>query len=133
LLDFSIDLKFQDVRVFRGLTVRSDYYLVNAKILFSYGRNFANESRENKNDGELELLQSPEYNIDSLRDESSSFLYKRRLDEKLGESNFESTEELYQHMVKCIHQAAKEELGEKVLRSKTEPNYYWNEEIGQLV
>jgi hypothetical protein len=70
--------------VFRGLTVGSDHYLLNGKILFSYGRNIANKSRENKTDGELELLQSPEYNIDSLRDESTSFLYKRRLDEKLG-------------------------------------------------
>jgi hypothetical protein len=44
------------------------------------------------------------------------------------ESNFESTEEFYQHMVKCIHQAAKEALGEKILRSTTKPNYYWNED-----
>jgi hypothetical protein len=48
-------------------------------------RDIANESRENKTDGELELLQSPEYNIDNLRDESTSFVYKRRLGEKLGE------------------------------------------------
>ena len=34
-------LKFQDVRVFRGMTVGSDHYLVNAKI-FSYGKNNAN-------------------------------------------------------------------------------------------
>ena len=61
------------------------------------------------------------------------FLYNKRLDEKLGEGNFESTEECYRHLVKCIHQAAKETLGEKVLRSKTKPFYYWNEEIGQLV
>jgi len=54
------------------------------------------------------------------------------LDEKLGEGNFESTEECYQYLVKCIHQAAKEALGEKNLRSKTKPFYYWNEEIGQL-
>jgi hypothetical protein len=126
-------LKFQDVRVFRGLTVGSDHHLVNPKILFSYGRNSANESRENKTDDELELLQLPEYNIDSLRDESTSFLYKKRLDEKLEESNFESTGEFYQHIVKCIYQAAKEALGEKILRSKTKANYYWNEEIGQLV
>jgi hypothetical protein len=66
--------------VFRGLTVGSDNYLVNETILFLYGRNIANESRENKTDGEWELLESPEYNIDSLRDESTSFLYKRRLD-----------------------------------------------------
>jgi hypothetical protein len=63
--------------VFRGITVGSDHYLVNANILFSYGRNIANESRENKTNGELELLQSPEYNIDSLRDESTSLLYKK--------------------------------------------------------
>jgi len=48
--------------------------LVNAKILFTYGRNIANELRENKTEGELELLQLPEYDIDSLRDGSTSFL-----------------------------------------------------------
>ena len=126
-------LKFQDVRVFRRMTVESDQYLVNAKILFLYGKSNANESRENTTDCAAELLQSPVFNIDSLRDESISFLYKKRFDEKLGEGNFESTEEGYQHLVNCIHQAAKEALGEKILRSKTKPFYYWNEEIGQLV
>ena len=52
---------------------------------------------------------------------------------KLGESSFENIEEGYQHVVKCIHQAAKEALREKILRSNTKPFYYWNEEIGQLV
>ena len=61
------------------------------------------------------------------------FLYKKRLDEKLGACNFESTEECYQHLVKCIHQAAKEAVGEKNLRNNTKLLYYWNEEIGQLV
>jgi hypothetical protein len=56
-------LKFQDVRVFRGMTVRSDHYLVNAKILFLYGQNNTTESRENITDGASELLQSPLYNI----------------------------------------------------------------------
>ena len=31
-------LKFQDVRVFRGMIVGSDHYLVNAKMLFLYGK-----------------------------------------------------------------------------------------------
>ena len=105
---------------------------MNAKILFSYGKNNANESRENIKDCALELSQLPLYNINSLRAGSISFVYKNRLDEKIGESNFESTEECYQHLVKCIHQAAKEALGEKTLRSKTKPFYYWNEEIGQI-
>jgi hemerythrin superfamily protein len=125
-------LKFQN-RVFRGMTVGSDHCLVNAKILFLYGKNNANERRENTTDCALEILHLPLYNTDSLRDENISFLYKKRLDEKLGESNFESTEGCYQHLVKCIHQAAKEVLGAKVLRSNTKPFYYWNEENGQLV
>jgi hypothetical protein len=138
IIDYIIDrqnsgLKFQDIRVFRRMDVGSDHYLVNAKILFSYGKNSANESKENITDCAIELSHSPLYNIGSLRDESTSFLYKKGLDEKLGESNFETTEEGYQHLVKCIHQAAKGALGEKMLRSKTKPLYYWNEEIGQLV
>jgi hypothetical protein len=36
------------------------------------------------------------------------FLYKKRLDEELGACNFESTEESYQHLVKCIQQATTE-------------------------
>jgi len=82
-------LKFQDVRVFRGITAGSDYYLVNAKILFLYGKSNANESRENIPDCAVELLQLPIYNIDSLSVESTSFF------EKLGEGTFESTEECY--------------------------------------
>jgi hypothetical protein len=34
------------------------------------------------------------------------------MDEKLEERSFESTEECYQHLVKCIHWAAKAALGE---------------------
>ena len=71
-------LKFQNVRVFRGMTVGSDHYLVKTKILFSYGKNNANESKENITDCALELSQLPLYNTDSLRDESTSFLYRVR-------------------------------------------------------
>ena len=71
--DKILGLKFQDVRVFRGMTVGSDHYLVNAKILFLYGKSNTNESRENTTDCAVELTQSPVYNIDSLRDESTSF------------------------------------------------------------
>jgi hypothetical protein len=72
-------LKFQDVRIFRGMTVGSDHYLANANILFSYGKNNANESRETITDCTGELLQSPLYNIDSLRDESTSFFIQEEI------------------------------------------------------
>ena len=55
------------------MNVGSDHYLVNAKILFSYGKNNKTESRENITECASELLQPPLYNIDSLRDESTSF------------------------------------------------------------
>jgi len=40
-------LKFQDIRVFRGMTFGSDHYLVNAKILFLYRKSNVTELREN--------------------------------------------------------------------------------------
>jgi len=83
------------------------------KVCFYMGKTNTSESKENVTDCALELSQSPLYNIDSLRDESTSFLYKKKLDEKLGESNFKSTEECNQHLVKCIHQAVKEIRREK--------------------
>jgi hypothetical protein len=73
------------------------------------------------------------YIIGNFRDKSSISLYKKGLGKKLGDSNFESTEGCYQHLVKCIHQAAKEALVEKMLGSNTEPFYYRNEEIRKLL
>jgi len=48
--------KCQDVRVLKGMTVGSDHYLINAKILFLYWKSNANESRENITDCAVELL-----------------------------------------------------------------------------
>jgi endonuclease/exonuclease/phosphatase family metal-dependent hydrolase len=72
-------LKFQDVRVFRRMTVGSDHYLVNAKILFLYGKTLTTESREIITDGVSEISQSPLHNIDSLRDESTSFFIQEEI------------------------------------------------------
>jgi len=54
------------------MTVGSDHYLVNAKNLFLYGKINANEPRENITDCSVELIQSPVYNRDSLRDERNN-------------------------------------------------------------
>jgi hypothetical protein len=61
------------------MTVGSDHYLVNAKILFVHRKSNINEVKENITDCAVEFLQVPTYNIDSLKDESTSFLYKKRL------------------------------------------------------
>ena len=111
-------LKFQNIREFKGMIVGGNHYLVNAKILFLCRKTNANESRENIPDCAVELLQSPIYNEDSLRDECNNFLCKKRLDEKLGEGTFESINECYEHLVKCIHQASEEALGETICEVK---------------
>jgi hypothetical protein len=105
------------------MTVGSDHYLINAKILFANGKSKINEVKENITDCAVELLQVPTYNIGSLRTKILVFLYKKRLDEKFGEGNFESTGECYQHLIECIHQAAKEALGGKTLRNNTKLFY----------
>jgi hypothetical protein len=65
------------------MIVGSDHYLVNAKILFLYGKSNTNEPKENITDCAIELVQPPIYNIDSLKeiynidslkDESTRFL-----------------------------------------------------------
>jgi hypothetical protein len=82
------DLNYQNVRVFIGMTLGRDHYLVNAEIRNRlttqlqlnkyYYKNNANESRETTTDCTSESVQLPLYNIDSLRDESTSFFYVRR-------------------------------------------------------
>ena len=56
------------------MTVGSDHYTVNAKILFLYGKNNANDLKENITDCALELSQSPLHNVDILRDECTRYI-----------------------------------------------------------
>jgi hypothetical protein len=72
-------LKFQDVRILRGMTVGSNHYLANAEVLFSYGKDNTNETKDTITDCTGRLLQSPLYNIDSLRDESTSFFIQEEI------------------------------------------------------
>ena len=58
----------------------------------------------------------------------NSFI-KKRLDEKLVQTTFESTEEQYKYILENIHEAAKETSGE--INTRRKPYYYWNEEIEQ--
>jgi len=53
------------------------------------------------------------YNIESLQNESTKFLYQQRLNNKLNQNEFTDTEEMYNYLKNCIHKAAKEALGEK--------------------
>ena len=54
-----------------------------------------------------------QYNIESLQNESTKFLYQQRLNNKLNRNEFTDTEEMYNYLKNFIHEAAKEALGEK--------------------
>jgi len=47
------------------------------------------------------------YNIESLQNESTKFLYKPRLNIKLNRNEFTDTEEMHNYLKNCIHEAAK--------------------------
>jgi hypothetical protein len=51
------------------------------------------------------------YNTESLQNESTKFLYQQRLNNKLNRNEFTDTEEMYNYLKNCIHEAAKEALG----------------------
>jgi hypothetical protein len=58
------------------------------------------------------------YSIESLQNGSPKLLYQQRLTNKLNQNEFVDTEEMYNYLKKCIHEAAKEALGEKRLTSE---------------
>ncbi|XP_072153642.1 uncharacterized protein [Bemisia tabaci] len=69
------------------------------------------------------------YNIESLEHPSVKALYRKRLDEKLGDGLSGTTEEQYQFIKDCIHSAAKEALGVHKTSNKYQHPYWWDEEI----
>ena len=52
------------------------------------------------------------YNIESLQNKSKKFLYQQILNSKLNQNEFTDTEQMYKYLKSCIHEAAKEALGE---------------------
>jgi hypothetical protein len=68
------------------------------------------------------------YNIESLQNESTQFLYQQRLTNKLNQNESADTEEMYNYLKKCIYKAAKEALGEKEV-NKGRKTMFWDAEI----
>jgi hypothetical protein len=68
------------------------------------------------------------YNIDSLQNESTKFLYQQRLNNKLNRNEFTDREEMYNYLKNCIDEAGKEALGEKE-DNKGRKRIFWDAEI----
>ena len=103
-----LKLKIQDVRAYRGLNCGTDHKLLVAKILFPYMYP-TNDKHEEKKENTITMLdKKKKYNIESLQNESTKFLYQQRLKNKLNLNEFTDTEEMYNYLKNCIHEAAKE-------------------------
>ena len=103
-----------------------DHKLLVTKILFPY-MNTTTDKHEEKNNVTI-VDKEKKYNIESLQNESTKFLYQQRLNSKLNRNEFTDTEEMYKYLKNCIHEAAKEALGGKE-DNKGRKTIFWDEKI----
>jgi hypothetical protein len=78
------------------------------------------DKHEEKKENTVPVVdKNKKYNIESLKNEITTFLYQQRLNNKLNRSEFIDTEEMYNYLKNCIHEATKEKLGEKEVTKGT--------------
>ena len=83
-----------------------------AKILFPCTYTTKDKHKEKKENTVTMVDKIQKYNIESLQNGSTKCLYQQRLNNKLNRNEFTDTEEMYNCLKNCIHEAAKEALGE---------------------
>ena len=88
-----VKLKIQDVRAYRGPNCGTDHKLLVAKILFPYKYTTKDKHEERKENTVTMVDKKRKYNIESLQNESTKFLYQQRLNNKLNRNEFTDTEE----------------------------------------
>jgi len=88
-------------------------------------------SNTDKHDENYEKFAYLKYNLDSFQHESTQYLYKRRLDEKLTAKEEFGLSENYGNIIQSLHETAKEVLREKHKRQSRK--MWWTEEIEVLV
>jgi hypothetical protein len=78
-----------------------------AKILITY---FSNCQARKDNEDMRQTLILYQYNLNILKTESTSSVYKKRRDEKVGQNHF-LTQQKNSMLIKSVHVAAKKALG----------------------
>ena len=94
-----LKLRIQEVRAYRGPNFGTDHNLLVAKISFPYM--YTTKDKENT---VTMVYKKVQYNIESLQNESTKFLYQQRLNNKLNRNEFTDTEEMYNYLKNCIHE-----------------------------
>ena len=92
-------MKIQDVKACRGPSCGSDPYLLKTIVVLPN----RNEQQDQK---------QVRYNLDNLIHDSVKLFYQQRLNDKLKNKTFSTTEEHYEYIKNCIHATAKEALVE---------------------
>jgi hypothetical protein len=87
-----LKLKMQDVRAYRGPNCGTHHELLVAKILFPYMYTNKAKHEEKKENTVTVVDKNKKYNNESLQNESTTFLYQQRLNNKLNRSEFTDTE-----------------------------------------
>ena len=97
-------LQIHDVRVQRGINCGSDHYVVRGKVYLPIrGRT----NNTDKHEDNYETFMHLKYNLESFQNESTQYLYKKLLDEKLtAKEEFDPTE-IYGNIIKSLHETAK--------------------------
>lgn len=101
----------QDVRVHRKPECGTDHHMVVGKFLL-FGNN-RQKSKNGINQSGLSDMEEVIYKTDLLKEESIKWLYQSRLNHKLDMGIQGTPEQMYEHMKKCITEAAQEALGTK--------------------
>ena len=135
IIDFVISsqtskLRYTDVKVQRGAECHTDHYLVRAKVFFPLSTHAV---RTNSEDEPTQRVNTTRYNVESLNNESTVFLYQLRLSSKLHNVAYSSGLNMYNEIVKYVEEAAHEALGEKVFTYKGRRNDWWNGSIESVV
>ncbi|XP_030749716.1 craniofacial development protein 2-like [Sitophilus oryzae] len=121
-------IKVQDTRVYRGIECGSDHFFLGAKIQFPFKIKYNETDTTN-----ISTIKQTSYNIEGLHELSTKYLFKTRLDNKLQiELLSGRTDELYKHIVSCLHSAAQEALGIKPKdMNKQNNNVTWDNTLDE--
>ena len=95
-----LKLKMQDVRAYGGINFGTDHKLIIAKILFPYTYKTKDKHEEMKEITVTMVDQKWKYNIESLQNGSTKFLYQQILNNKLNPNEFTDTEEMCNYLRK---------------------------------